>query len=540
MNANNVSIFKSYLLVTFLFVILLIICGYFKIGYLSDDYLNHYSANISSISEKFTSKVVYYNNLHFRPLWFLSFSFDMFIGKSFNFASDGFVISRIHNLLLYVFFAFFVSYNLYYRTQNHSFTILLYLIVLLFPNNLHSLLWITCRNDTQIGSLGFLSMILFFVYKRNGKPVYLILSTCAFGFALFFKETAIIFPFVIFIIFYYFYQEKTSVRLKDYIYHFSILLAYILYKLLYLNTSSNDILNYYKFSIFDRINVFSKAVISLLSSEDYLSLIYNYNHLSINLIPLFIPSILILIIIFFAYKEQPKKILYLFILFFFSIVPNIIAGYIRPQLVIVPFTILLLPIIFEITFLKKNKQLFVKYLFVFLLLIFAFESYNRLNEYKNSYNLLKNNIDLISFKSIASEKEPVFLFLPSRLKQTYILDYIQATYNFFKYKNFVINDSIYGFVNYAALDKESLNSEIIIDKINDSTITALCAGETQFFFNNDNNSVFDYENHYIKCEFQRDYMFLNKCKKVRLTLKDKFKYNYIALSYNKAINLNPN
>lgn len=34
-----------------------------------------------------------------------------------------------------------------------------------------------------------------------------------------------------------------------------------------------------------------------------------------------------------------------------------------------------------------------------------------------------------------------------------------------------------------------------------------------------NSSVSDYENDYIKCEFQKDNLFLNKCKKVKVYLK---------------------
>jgi hypothetical protein len=249
--------------------------------------------------------------------------------------------------------------------------------------------------------------------------------------------------------------------------------------------------------------------------------------------------LLILIVVFLNYKEKPRKLPKLLFIFILSITPNIIAGYFRPQLIIVPFSILVLFLLLDVSLLKSNIQLFVSYILTVLVLIFAIESYARINDYKSSYNKIEKTMNLISTKYDEFKEETVFLFLPSRLKQTYILDYMPATYNFCKYKGFVLYDSIQGFVNYAALDIESLNSEINIQKINDTTVTALCTGKTQYFFNNENNSITDYENEYIKCEFQKEYMFLNKCKKVKLILKDLSKYDYIALTNNKLINLNP-
>jgi hypothetical protein len=219
--------------------------------------------------------------------------------------------------------------------------------------------------------------------------------------------------------------------------------------------------------------------------------------------------------------------------------PNIIAGYFRPQLIIVPFSVLLFFIMSDVSLLNGKSRLLIKCILAVLIIIFSVGSYSVIRDYEYSYSKIKNDINLISDNLPAYKSKPVILFLPSRFKQTYILDNLQAMYNYFKYNDFVINDTVQGFVNYAALDEESLNSEITIQRINDFTIVATCTGETQFFYNISNNSITDYENEYIKCEFQKEYMFLNKCKKVKLILKDLSKYSYIALTNNKLINLNP-
>lgn len=245
-------------------------------------------------------------------------------------------------------------------------------------------------------------------------------------------------------------------------------------------------------------------------------------------------------VIVVTFKRKYLMYLLLLLLFFVSIIPNIIAGYFRPQLIFLPFSFFWLFILSDVNLMKPGSWLIIKSVMFVLIAIFLFNSFAVLKEYQLSFNKLKSTVNIMSVDANESNKNPVYLFLPSRLKQTYILDNVSATYNYYKYNDFVIYDTVQGFVNYAALDYESLNSEIVINKINDTTLTALCSGKTQFFFNNDNNSNSDFENDYIKCEFQKDIMFLNKCKKVKLTLKNITKYNYMALTNNNTVYLNRN
>ncbi|MFA7360227.1 MAG: hypothetical protein WC139_04250 [Candidatus Kapaibacterium sp.] len=244
-----------------------------------------------------------------------------------------------------------------------------------------------------------------------------------------------------------------------------------------------------------------------------------------------------LTIIKLIYKGKPKKFLLLCLLFIILISPNILAGYFRPQLIFVPFAFTMILIFKEISLLSEKRIKLIQYILVPLILLYSITSYTIIDDYRNAYVKLNQNINVISDEVLNNENKSIFLFLPSRLKQTYILDNIPATYNYCKYGDFVHFDTVQGFVNYAALDFESLNSEIVIKKINDSTVTAYCTGKTQFFYNIHNNSILDYENEFIKCEFQLNEMFLNKCKIVKIILKDKVRYNYIALTNNFNINL---
>lgn len=540
MKISGNRLYMGYFLLTLIFVFLLMISGYFQIGFLSDDYVNIYSANVSSLLEKFTSNVVFHNHLLLRPLWFLSLTLDIFIKKSLSLSADNFIVFRIHNLILYLVFAFLVSYIYYFKSKNYSLSIFIYTIVLIFPNNIHSLIWVVCRHDTQFGIFGLLSLFMILLYAEKNKLILLLLSLVFLATALLYKETAIIFPFVILFALYYFNVGNNKVKIKNYVFHFLILLVYIVYKLFFLNSSTGNIINNYSVNLTDRLSVLPKALFSLYSSTDYLSLNYYFRQENmVYLLLILIPFVLISITSFISYKEKPKKVILLIFLFVILIMPNIIAGYFRPQLIIVPFSILLFFSMSDVSLLNDKSRLLIKYILVVLVLIFAISSYSVIRDYEYSYSKIKNDIKLISDNLHAYKEKPVILFLPSRLKQTYILDNVQAAYNYFKYNDFVIKDTVQGFVNYAALDAESLNSEITIQRLNDFTIVATCTGETQFFYNISNNSITDYENEYIKCEFQKEYMFLNKCKKVKLILKDLSKYNYTALTNNKLINLNP-
>lgn len=532
-------LYMGYLFVTVIFVLLLLVSGYFNIGLLSDDYVNIYSANVSTLLEKFTSNVIFHNHLLLRPFWFLSLCLDIFIKKSLSLPSDNFVVFRLHNLLLYLLFAFIISYTLYFLIRDKFLSLLVYAVVLLFPNNIHSLLWVVCRHDTQFGIFGLLSLLLLLIYEVKNNYIILVLSLISFGAALLFKETAIVFPFVILVSLHYFKRGNRTLKYQTYSFYFAILFVYTLYKVFFLNSSAGNILNNYSFSLADRFSVLPKTIFSLFSSADYLSLNYYFRqwdiaNLSMEILPLMLTSI----ILFLIYKERLKKLFVLLLLFVVLIMPNIIAGYFRPQLIIVPFSVLLLFIMFDASFLSDKNKLYLRYVLLVLVILFAFESYSRLSDYKLAYNKLKDETNIISGEITETNKIPVFLFLPSRLKQTYILDNVSATYNYYKYNDFVIHDTLKGFVNYAVLDIESLNSEIIVNKINDTTLTALCSGKTQFFYNIDNNSISDYENDYIKCEFQKDNKFLNKSKGVKITLKNISKCSYIALTNDKATNIN--
>src|SRR5438477_9667316 len=84
------------------FVLLLYFSGYFKIGFLSDDYMGYFDSQTSSLTEKFEGHLTYSNKLHIRPLPFFYMQVSCKLHDLLGFSNDSFVSYRIEELLLYL------------------------------------------------------------------------------------------------------------------------------------------------------------------------------------------------------------------------------------------------------------------------------------------------------------------------------------------------------------------------------------------------------------------------------------------------------
>lgn len=537
MSERNKTI-TGYTIITLLFLVFLIISGFLQTGFLSDDYVASYSANVSTLKDKFTSNIIFHNSLLFRPLWSLTLYSDILLSRFFELQAGNFIIPIIHNLILYLIFALIPSLILLYLKGDKYLSYLYYALVLLFPNNLHSLLWMVCRHDTQTGILGMLSMISMLFYFDKEKRLYKYISSALFLLSLLFKEAGIVYAFVIIFMVLYLKEKNYRFKLKDYLIHLAVLVSYFAYKLYLLGGSADNVVNYFSFSVSERISVIPKALFSLFSYTDYLSVSYFLSSSDIkNIILTLFPLLCFLKIFFIVYKRNIKGV-FLSGLFLVLIIPNIIAGYFSPRLVIIPFAAMFLFVFYDSKYLDAKRQMFVKILVILLIAVFVSGARSLIEDYKEAYKLLRDKNTLVSGEMSNGKSGYIFLLMPSRLKQVYVYDNIPTVYNYFKYNDFVYKDNVEGFVNYAALDLESLNSEIKINKLNDTVFTAYCTGNTQYFFNPLNNSVTDYENEYIKCEFVGDEMFLNKCKTVKITLKKSESYKYIAMTNKSIMHIN--
>ncbi|MFA5011723.1 MAG: hypothetical protein WC644_07175 [Ignavibacteria bacterium] len=537
MSERNKTI-TGYIIITFVFLAFLMVSGILQTGFLSDDYVASNSANISTLKDKFTSNIKFHNSLLFRPLWSLTLCLDIVLTKFFELNAGNFIIPIIHNLILYLLFALIPSLILLYLTRDKYLSYLYFVLILLFPNNLHSLLWMVCRHDTQAGILGMLSMLSMLLYIDKEKRLYKYISAALFLLSLMFKEAGLVFAFLIVFMVFYLKDKNYSFKVKDYILHLAFLLVYSAYKLYLLGGSSDRLINYFSFSLSERLYVIPKALFSFFSFADYLSTDYFLNTLDIENLALALFPLLCFLSIFLIVYRRSLKGIFLFGLFLILIIPNIIAGYFSPRLVIIPFAAIFLFVFYDFKSLNYKKQIYVKIIVILVIMFFVPGAKSMIEDYKEAYKLLMNKNTIVTDELIKQEPKKIFLLLPSRIKQVHVYDNIPTVYNYYKYNDFVYEDDVDGFVNYAALDLESLKSEIKISKLNDTVFTAYCTGITQYFYNSLNNSVIDYENEYIKCEFIKDKMFLNKSKTVKITLKKSRSYDYIALTNKSIMHIN--
>src|ERR1051325_9016462 len=196
--------FLTYNLAVYIvFVLLLYFSGYFKIGFLSDDYMGYFDSRTSSVTEKFEGHLTYSNQLHIRPIPFIYFQVSCKLHDLLGFSNDNFIFYRVEQLLLYLLISLLSGLILLKMTSNIRLSVILSSAVLIFPNNIHSICWTSSCGDMICILFYLLSFYTILVYLNNEKRNYLILSICFFIAAMLSKELAVTFPFVILAIIYY-------------------------------------------------------------------------------------------------------------------------------------------------------------------------------------------------------------------------------------------------------------------------------------------------------------------------------------------------
>ncbi|MBK8551314.1 MAG: hypothetical protein IPL53_09755 [Ignavibacteria bacterium] len=207
LNNNTASFLKATLIIYLLYTLFLIFSGYFEIGLLADDYLNFAGAKNSTFIQKFTSSIPYISNLHFRPLYYLSLNFSMWINELLNSAKDNFILFRIENLMFFYVLIFLSSYLLFKITKRFYAGIFLLLMCLLYPNNLNDICWTVGRNDLQCGIFLIASLLFAFYYLDNKIKYNYYLAGLFFFLGLLTKETSVMLPFLTILLVYLAYGK---------------------------------------------------------------------------------------------------------------------------------------------------------------------------------------------------------------------------------------------------------------------------------------------------------------------------------------------
>jgi hypothetical protein len=470
-----------FVLISFaVFTILLLFTGYFNIGLLSDDYMNFFDASHSTLIQKFTGSLPFTNPSHFRPAYYVSLQVSLFLHNALGFKYDDFVFYRVQNLVIFFIISFLAGWIVLHQTKKTFPAVIAALAVILFPNNINNICWTAGRVDLLCGM--FYLAAFYFSVRYLDKPSKqgITLASILFILALISKETALTFPFVL-VIYMLFMRGSGSIRKYKYlpVTMFVILLIYFLYRFAVLSAGYN---RYYEISY---LNVLLKSIISLIIPFDFLTLksqILSGNILLIIYIAVLFAG-LILIVYSLVKEDSFKPFLVLTSLSVILLSPYLYAGYIRPQMILIPLALIIIFLILSLNrlnILNRNRTLLLwKFpLFAFWIYYSAGLTCEWNYSYKSSrermVNLLKVNVN--------PDRNTIIIGNAGRFRQSFLFDKLTGAYGFWKNRKFAINDTINDIIQTGALDENSLNSKLNYKILQPGEFEISTAGSTQYFY----------------------------------------------------------
>ena len=466
------------------YTLFLIYSGYFEIGLLSDDYLNFIGAGNSSLFNKFTSSVPMINNLHFRPLYYISIDLSIWINQILNTAKDNFIVFRLENMLFFYLAIFLTSVFFFKVTGKLYLSLILLLMCLLYPNNINDICWTVGKNDLLCGVFIISSLLFTFLFLENKTRYNYYLAGLFFVLGLLTKETSVIVPALTILLVYLAYSKEKVFELKNLlIMEIFILILYFSFRVYILGVQPAEVVTkFQKPGLYSSAGVTFKAFISLLIPYDYLSIQEYLNNFNL-LFSIYAALLLIFVVAVLFIFVRTYNFRYLFVLsliFVVSISPNLIAGYFRPQLIFIPFLIFSFSLLLAAYKMGINLK-FYAVTIIIILFIWGKLSFNLIQDWKLAYFNSVECIKKMTELELDTKKRNLFIGIPSRLRQASMLDYTIGAYNYWKYGEFNIKDKVTDLVLTGALDATSMNSEISVSKLSDNEFELLTSGETQYF-----------------------------------------------------------
>lgn len=474
----------------FLYSVILYILGFFSIGFLSDDYRNIYGALNSTLNQKFTGELPFTNSFLIRPFYYLSLEKSVNISNWLGFAIDNFVWFRIQNLVIMLFIAFISGLTVYYLTKRSSVSIVCSAAILLFPNNINNICWMAARVDLICCFFYVATVLLFLLYHDSGKKLFFVLSLITFMLALLTKELAITLPIIVLLIGYFRYG-KAGLKPSSYlvISLVVILILYFVYRIIIIGNNFTEITTLYQsFPLGNAPGVIARALIAISIPLDFISLNYqlrNDNKLIILYLLILYGSGFYLLWI--AVKSDIYKILgQLAALFFVLIAPYAIVGYIRPQMILLPFVIISIYVLYlysqqRLLSLKLKKGV-LKVSFALAMVFWCYWSAETVNDWHTSYEKSKINVNNLINTEHNPSKTMILIGNPGRFRQTFMFDHMTGAYNFWKYKQFTIKDTINDIIQTAAFQESSIGAKLECKVISSNEFEIKTNAPKHFFY----------------------------------------------------------
>jgi len=526
---SNYKKYHIYAAIIFIvYGVLLFLIGYFKIGLLSDDYLNFYDATHSTLQEKVTGRLPFTNALHIRPVYYLSIEKSYLISQWLGLSYDNFTFYRLQNLVLLLLISFIAGRIILYLSGRNILAIVASVSVIIFPNNLNNICWTAARVDLLWG-LFLVTMIYFMLRYIVFEDLFSsIMIYASYILALFTKESSFIIPFVIIMFIYFIYGKKVVAKHKfHFISMFILLLLFIIYRIFIVNGNIGEILTLYQSNPFSNApGVIARSIIGLSIPLDFLTLnrmLKQDNKIVILYLAAIYGAGFYLIWTMFKIDVY-KYILQLLALGFVLISPNLIIGYTRPQMILIPFVITMIYILWVYNnHIRINKYVNKKLIKIFYIIVMAFWiswSYAVITDWEKAYSKGLENVNSLIGSNLEKNKQNIIIGSPGRFKQTFLFDKLTGAYNFWKEKSFIINDTLNDIIQTGVLDESYIGARLDIKNISSNEFEITATGKSQFFYiegYNQEKIKTGFRNNDISVEFT-EFNYLDKPIKLKLTI----------------------
>jgi hypothetical protein len=208
------------------------------------------------------------------------------------------------------------------------------------------------------------------------------------------------------------------------------------------------------------------------------------------------------------------------------LLPNIYIGYIRTQMILVPFIILSILLYWAYDHQLKNSihinKLLLKIFFSVVLIFWSCWCFSNISDWYFAYTTARQNVQELINTNIDEGRRSIIIGNPGRYRQAFLFDKLTGAYNYWKNKDFIFKDTINDIVQTGALDKPSLTAKLNYTELHPGEFEISATGTSQYFY------IEGYDNEKIKEGFKNremsvdflDFNILNKPTKLKLKIND--------------------
>jgi hypothetical protein len=518
---NRIKYIRYSILLLAIFATVFSLWGFFSVGILSDTFGDAYTAVNSGVWDKISNNLQFIDANRYRPVLFITLKAIVGFNNILGITFDNFILYKLVNLFLYLGFAFISGYIVLKISEDLIKAILTEILILLFPNNLHNLIWSAAFFEVLCGLFCLFSLLYIIKFIVSRKTSFLVYSNLLFAFALLTKEISVPYPFICLLIVFLFYGAKMIKKHKVvFLSQAVILVLYFIVKTFLSHGIPVISGEYFGVGFFtNTLQIIFKGFISLLVPWDYSMIKIGIKEFNPGLLLylVFLLPVLVYYLYSFFREKKIKHIFIVLVVFIVSISPYVYAGYIRPQLILLPFAFVAISLMSVL----NSKDSMLKYAVISLMVLWVISGYGVINNWKTAYSKGRERIDNLLKAEIPEGKKCIIIGNPARLQQSFMYDNVMFPYNYFKYNSFVLRDTISDLVRTVSLDKSSIDARIEIKNISENEFDLTCTGKTQFFYL-DNDERKTKENNGIKNSFMSveilEFNELGKPVKIKLKL----------------------